>query len=63
MSSERGILLQRVISMDFALRKGMGIDIGSVPADEFAGLQILEQEQNRHEKEQSEEQQRRGKHN
>lgn len=59
MATERGMLFQRVISLDFALRKGIRVDIAEVPADEFLGLQILEQEQNRHEKEQAEEQQKR----
>lgn len=59
MTSERGLLFQRVISLDFALRKGIRVDLAEVPADEFLGLQILEQEQNRHEREQVEEQQKR----
>lgn len=59
MATERGMLFQRVISLDFALRKGIRVDIAEVPADEFLGLQILEQEQNRHEREQAEEQQKR----
>lgn len=63
MSGERGLLLQRVIALDFALRKGIQVDISDIPGDEFAGLQILEQEQNRHEKERLEESQRKyGKH-
>jgi len=57
MATERGMLFQRVISLDFALRKGIRVDIAEVPADEFLGLQILEQEQNRHEKEQQAEEQ------
>lgn len=59
MASERGLLFQRIISLDFALRKGIRVDLSDVPADEFLGLQILEQEQNRHEREQAEEQQKR----
>lgn len=63
MAGERGLLLQRVIAMDFAIRKGIKVDLSEIPGDEFSGLQILEQEQNRHEKEQLEESQRRhGKH-
>lgn len=58
MNTEQGALLQRITSLDFALRKGIRVDLDEIPADEFIGLQILEQEQNRHEREKIEEQKR-----
>jgi hypothetical protein len=51
-SSEAGILLRQVIDIRAALKLGVAISLEDIRADEFRALSVLEEERDRHEREQ-----------
>jgi len=60
-NSAFGVLLDRVLSLDFALEKGIGgITIDTIPADEYMTLRLLQAERNRVDREQLEKAKQRG---
>ncbi|MBI4905700.1 MAG: hypothetical protein HY820_18855 [Acidobacteria bacterium] len=52
-NSETGILIRRALDMRAALKLGIRISLEEIRADEFAAMQILEEEQDRREREQT----------
>lgn len=50
--TEAGVLIRRAIDMRAALKLGIRITLEDIPADEFIAMQILEEERDRHEREQ-----------
>lgn len=56
-NSAYGMLLDRVLSLDFALEKhigGPGTTLDTIPADEYLTLRLLQTERNKHQAEQIE---------
>ncbi|MCC6389146.1 MAG: hypothetical protein IT167_00990 [Bryobacterales bacterium] len=51
-NSATGILLRRALDMLAALKLGVRIGLDEIRADEFMAMQIVEQERDRHEREQ-----------
>lgn len=48
-----GRLLEQALTIDFALEKGFQTSLDDIPADEFTVLRILQDEQNKYEREQT----------
>ena len=51
MQSLAGVLLDRALTLDFALEKGFTTSLDDVPADEYNILRVLQAERNKHEPE------------
>ena len=54
MESSNGRLLNRVITLNFALKEGFQVRMEDVPDEEFQALRILKSEYNKYEHEKSE---------
>ncbi|MCZ2147964.1 MAG: hypothetical protein LC126_09305 [Bryobacterales bacterium] len=52
-NSETGILIRRALDMRAALKLGIRISLDEIRADEFMAMQILEEERDRHDREQT----------
>lgn len=50
--TEAGVLIRRALDLRSALKLGIRITLEDIPADEFIAMQILEEERDRHEREQ-----------
>jgi hypothetical protein len=52
-NSETGVLIRRALDMRAALKLGIRVSLEEIRADEFMAMQILEEERDRHEREQT----------